>query len=148
MYVMDEETFERDFEGMSVTLMAPRRLRRELALLRAVLPPDAPSGRPADERETVLWAQSVADRLPFAPPESPAERRVLRQHLSPLQTRFARAAIRDALRVIRIAEPAAPLLLVPNVWSRRMDQLLSGQAFPAHVQLVQVTWGERFRFRG
>lgn len=137
---LDAATFDEIFEGMTVTLMAARPLCRELALLRAVLPPSAPSDwppRPVLLDEVLDLSARLSAMLPPTPPDDYA---ALRQRLSPLprlECALAKNLAADTWQMLRSAPVQTRLWLVPSVWPLRMGMLLQGQTFPAQIHY----WG-------
>lgn len=134
MQYLDQAAFDEHFEGMTVTLMAPRRLLRELALIRRAMPPGPSVRRPATMEECSAVAFQLLDLLPPAPPSTLAARRQFHEALRECKNESARAAIRAAADLVSFARAHAPLVLVPAVWSHRMYQLLSGQLYVAQVR--------------
>ena len=139
MDTLDAAAFDDIFQGMTVTLMASRPLRRELALLRAALPPVARADWPqrplsaADVVAVTTWLQPL---LP-AVPDAPASLRPTLGLLTGRQSAQARLALLAAYQAIRAHPGREPLWLVPTVWPLRMVMLLEGQMFPADVRVWQ-----------
>lgn len=138
MQYLDQAAFDEHFEGMTVTLMAPRRLLRELALIRRAMPPGPSVRRPATMEECSAVAIELLDLLPPVPPSTLAARRAFPGSLRAFRNQSARAAILAATDLVAFAQQHAPLVLVPAVWPHRMYQLLSGQLYVAQVRCASA----------
>ena len=136
-----DDDFAEIFGGFTVTLMAARPLRRELALLHAALRPSDDAflpRRPPHREEVWTWAAYLAEHLPASAPGTPD---ALRLALAPRPWKGIapeRSVLRSAYRMIRRMEQQSALFLVPAAWSLRMEQLLAGRCYPATVQ--SCTW--------
>lgn len=134
---LDAEAFGEIFAGMSVTLLAARPLRRELARLRAALPPGAPSDLPARPPYLDEVLDLTIRLQAMLPAEPPSDVEFLRRRLAPLhrsKSALARRLAAESHRLIRTIPDPTSLWLVPAVWSHRMGMLLDGQTFPAQVR--------------
>lgn len=141
------EWFSEVFEGLTVTLMDSHSLRRELALLRAALPPSTYADAPA---RPLLWAEerlALTDPLrillPSVPPDSVS---VLQPRLSTLsrsESEQVRRLVDDAWRLLRGWPNPAQLWLVAAPWNHRIAYLLESSFFPTSVH----SYGQRLRWK-
>lgn len=138
---LDADAFGDIFGGHSITLMDGHSLRRELALLRAALPPSSPEDVPRrpllSMGEVLTLTHAVAQLLP---PQLPDNASWLGHVLQPLprsQSRRLRELVRDAYSQLRHCQPMPPLWLVPALWNHRIQYLLEGQMFPASIRCWQ-----------
>jgi len=142
--LLNAETFMDEFQGLSVTLMPPDALRKELALLhKACAPapdetlPPPPEDPPVFEEvrlrafdllfETHVHASPNADAARCALATIPLHERLLLQELIDLAQTHLRTARRHA-----------PLFLVATAWHVRMADILYGDLFPARVRHWEV----------
>ncbi|MDP1696466.1 MAG: hypothetical protein Q8L45_01555 [Xanthomonadaceae bacterium] len=139
---LNAESFGESFAGMTVTLMPTADLRRELALLRAALPPSAPSDlppRPAFFEDVLALTAHLGSFLPSSPPDNAAALRHALSRLQRSKSALAKRLAAEARRLLRSDPSHGYLWLVPSVWPLRMGMLLEGQTFPAQVRY----WGIR-----
>ena len=136
------ETFDVVFEGMTVTVMTSRQLRRELALLSTALRPAIGAGAsrvrfPQPAAAISDAAAALRGVLPPVPPATGAELAHVQCLLPGRPTSLLRSLAIYAWRTLR-AHPAQRAWLVPAVYALRMPMLLEQQLWTVSLRQALV----------